>query len=327
MHGVLRAARPVFAALIVSWMAGCAASNGADGVGADGSPGAVSPLSLPGARQLALSRLAHSDNGLEIRKWMVVDDADRIAAAMSAHAEVWSLDSRTQESLKRNGLRMIRVGLADVEPLLVDLGGATLDLTGWQGQAYEWFPLLERRLEAGGQALAVDGKVRRFNSGSLRLVARGWTIPTEDGPRLQLQIAPLFRPQQQAITGSFRPRLGDESPHDEVFESMAMELELESGWAYVLTCESPERQWTQSDGAGSAVESGGSGGNTPSPDETRRNESNGLGPEAAAPETAGELILRTEGHPPSRGMLVFLARIPQKLYPPAIGAEPAAKEQ
>ena len=186
-----------------------------------------------------LRRLVNTENGLEVRKWLVVDDSQLISAALLSHADRLALDEEQDQHFRRNGFRFLRVPVESMEGLLGAIGGTTLDLSAWHGQIYDWREIDSMPIDPAGEALAVDGRIRRFGRGRLVLLVRGWTMAMEDGPRMCLQLRVVVgRP-----TGGALRQLLDRTPSEEALPSLDVELGLEAGFAYVLTCESPAVSW------------------------------------------------------------------------------------
>ena len=254
-------------------------------------------------------RLLSSDNGLEVRNWVIMERGPRIAAAIASFGQPALIDASADASLRRNGLRLVRVQSGELESLLASLGGASVDATTWHGQIYQWRELVKYPIGPAGMAVAVDGRVRRFESGTFRLMFRSWTVPMEDGPRLQLQLLGQFdRPQREP----FRRFVTDRRVTGEIFHSFAFDIQLEIGFGYALLYESPDIDWAfgpagQLDATAEpvAAEMIGQVSETPQ-----------VGPEADAPPTFGELLLRTDARPPKRRVLVFVPKFPPEAFPP-----------
>jgi hypothetical protein len=279
-------------------------------------PAATSPEAARSAQRL----LPTSDNGLAVRQWRVADDPAQIASALMRHADREVLDEPSRERMARNGFRLLRVRAEDLEALLADLGGATFNVDAWHGQAYDWRTVVNWPIETTGRAIAVDGRVRRFEGGRLELMIRAWTMLMEDGPYLRLQM--LGQHDRS------RPSRLDRMMGQRVFEglrlpSLSLDLLLEAGWAYVLTCESPSVKWEPVEADAAAPEP--TSGEMDEADETgeRDGRPGGAGPDVLAPLTVGEVLFRVEAMPPAREMLVFVPRIPEALFPPELTAEPA----
>lgn len=261
------------------------------------------------AEAIALrNRLTNADHGLEIRRWNVPAQPAQINAALAQHADRVAADAVISERLQRNGLSFVRVPLASLEPLLVDLGGSNIDRNEWHGQIPEWRSLLARPVDREGQAVAIDGRVRRFDRGEMRLMIRAWTVQMEDGPSMHLEVLPRHH---AATTATLLSLLGNDEPQGEGFASMAIDLQLEAGWAYVLQGESPLTLGsTRVDGTGARPAA--------SPRRSQTGPIDMAGPEAAAPPTMGEFLLGTSTAAPSRPLMVFVPRVPESMFiPPA----------
>jgi hypothetical protein len=248
-----------------------------------------------------VTMLTGNDHGLELRKWLIEDDPALIAEAMETYARAEVLPEELSQRWRRNGLRLVRVSVDDLLPLLEAIGGTGLDVQGWHGQILDWSAIHSLSLGTESMPLAVDGHVRRFAGGEIALLARSWAVQMEDGPYLQLELLPVHR--RRSSTTDLRRLLENAAPEQEPFTSMAADLELEEGFAYLLMYESPDVVWRLGD--------------DPAPEATANQGSGpGVGPEVFVPVTVGQLLLWTDVGQASRGILVFLPRIPRALYAP-----------
>ncbi len=267
----------------------------------------------------ALNRLTGTDNGLAIRKWIIADDEERIRTVLMRHAEGGVVHDAADERLRRNGFRLIQVDAGELETLLAELGGASLDVTAWHGQVYNWRSVASHGIGRYGQPLAIDGHVRQYPAGEMQLVMRSWIVAMEDGPYLQFELVPQFhRPQRTDVN----LLLGREPPEPiESYPSMAVDQLLDADSAYLLTCAPPQSPWTMSQESDNAVDS------TESQPFRRRGSSVGpsefVGPEAAPPQTIGQWMLSNDIGRPNRIVLVLLPRISDRLYPPSLSQAPA----
>ncbi len=283
-----------------------------------GVPAAGASATSDGAPTLRVTpssrRLLSSDNGLEVRTWVIMDRGPHIADAIASFGQPALVDASADASLRRNGLRLVRIRADELESLLASLGGASLDATTWHGQIYQWRELVQYPIGPAGMAVAVDGLVRRFESGTFRLMFRSWTVPMEDGPRLQLQLLGQFdRPQQDP----FRRFVTDRRVTGEVFHSFAFQIQLEVGFGYALLFESPNIDWS----FGPAEQHEASAEPVAAESNGQVSDQEQVGPKADAPPTFGELLLRTGAHPPKRRMLVFVPKFPPAAFPPdTVGA-------
>ncbi len=233
-------------------------------------------------------RMLTPGNGLLLRRWVVSDNADRISAALLRYRDGQVLDAKTDESLRRNGMRLVRVRADQVDDLLGDLGVGPSDVAAWHGQVVEWRELYQRTVSGPGATLAVSGRVRSIPQGQLRLMGRSWTVLMEDGPYLTLEMLPqLRRPQEPSL---YR-LLGDTDLQGEVLADLAIEIELEHGYVYVLTGETPTAN--RIDPPGEIA-----------------------GPNVETPDTLGEFLFFQRTEPPLRTLLVFVPRISDRLLRP-----------
>lgn len=246
----------------------------------------------------ALDRMLNPDNGLLLRKWVVSDDTERIGTALMRYQDGVLLNPAQESRFRRDGLRLVRVRADQLEDLLGELGVGPSDVTAWHGQVLEWRELHHRSVVGSGAALAVSGRVRSIPPGRLRMMGRCWTILMENEVYLSLQLLPqLVRPQ----VPSLYQLLGDPDLQGEVFRCLAIEIELQPGYAYVLTGEAPAISWGR-------------------PSEPRSEPSaahgSAAGPDTETPDTLGEFLFSSRAEPPLRTLLVFVPTIPDRLLLP-----------
>jgi len=270
-------------------LAGCSASKVANGPDATETGGAFA--------EGAISRLTSTDNGLQVRKWLVPAAPEQIAAAFEPFEEAHASDEQTTALLQANGLRLYRVGESEVEQLQAALGELSMDATAWFGQVTQWRPMQSRRVPSQGTVVALDGRIERFREGALQLAIRCWTVPMEDEPLVQLELA-----LHQRVPRSQRDlrRLMELGAGDDVrpVSSLRIDLPVHVGECLVLATvvEASEKE--------EAV------------DASETSEAISLpGPEVEVPPTIGPWLLDTESPRPLRGVYVFTARIPDSLFP------------
>jgi hypothetical protein len=280
--------------------------------------------------EAARRRLTNTNNGLELRRWTIVDAPGRAMHAIVKHARGPALDEQAHRHLKRNGFRLIRVALDDVEALLADLGGATVDANEWHGQVHEWRPILQSSIDSRGRAFAIDGQVERYDRGEFRLMMRSWSMPMEYGPTVHLELLPVhFQPRANDLR-----RLLDEKSQGAggasrgssvAFESLRVDLQLESQWIYLLVSESPEIDWPEMDANAAATASNAETRTLINGSKPGGRMSFGDGPDAPAPQTLGETLLPVDRDPPLRSIVVFIPRIAPELFPDSSSQTTAGK--
>lgn len=285
-----------------------------------------------------VARMTGSDNGLAIRKWIVEDNEGRIASVLMRHAEGAGevLHDTADKRLQRNGFRLLRVSADDLPDILQELGGASLDVTAWHGQVYDWRAVATHGIGGAGQPLAIDGRIKVYPAGEMRLVMRSWIVPMETGPFVQFELVPQYHQPQRRDLNLLAGR--EQPPPIESFPSMAVDQLLEAGSAYVLTCAPPQSDWTTYDidpnvldappaDVAQPVESAPATAKDtkpPAPPSMRRAGGVGpadlVGPDAVAPQTIGQWMFTTDVGRPSRIILVLLPRISNDLYPSQVSA-------
>lgn len=327
-------------ALLAAALAGCDSTGG-------NAPGGTGEAEGRGASRSAIGSMIAASNGLELRKWVVRDEPGVIAAALrefgestwvdplassddftgsfrsttddgSTSGEALSFDSFRPEvpvaRLRRNGLLLTRVPEDRLDALLERMGGSLTDLRVWHGQAPDWRETARRGIR-GTSAIIVDGRARVFRDGALRGLLRSWTLPMEDTALLQIEFAVQFEPIQRA---SLLPGEVDESERGELIAAGSFEVQAAAGEVWILTCS------TLFDSAGpndAGRESGRGTGPSDLPSgpgdiatTTPALEGSRFGPSTLLPPTLGEYLFRSE-LPPTRTLLVFVARIPTVAAP------------
>lgn len=254
------------------------------------------------ATVLERPRSPAEEDGIEIARWSIAADDFRIRRALARHSARGVAVDSSREALERNGFRYAVVRDADLASLLAELGGTTSAVTVWHGQVTTWREVASRAYEpmvaaarGSGPMAMVDGRAERLN-GWLRLMARGWTVPLEDGAVFDLSIVPQLVSERTELSGLLnRDRL-----RGRVFNDLRISAELPRDRALVVVGTAPDAPDREEDPEGP----GGRG----SADE--------VGPPASLPPTIGELLL-TDGAavPPRRIMLALRVRLPDTLFP------------
>ena len=111
-------------------------------------------------------RMLNPDDGLSLRKWVVSGDVSRIGAALLRYSDGQALDAKTDELLRRNGMRLVRVRADRTNDLMGDLGVGPSDVAAWHGQVVEWRELYQRTVSGPARrspSPAASGRSRRGN--------------------------------------------------------------------------------------------------------------------------------------------------------------------
>jgi len=256
---------------------------------------------------------AADENGLEVRQWVLRASMEDVAAALMRYRDGQPLETRDREALERNGLRIVRVPIDELEPMLAGLGIASRSVTTWFGQVTQWRDVLTSPVDETSRALVVSGRVRRFSEGDYSMMLRCWTLMMEDMPKMQLEL--LGRHDRPTVSDTV-PLLGDKRVAETWLHAIRAELLLENGYAYVMVYESPSITWQEPGegevvrvAAGEALPAGGRG---PGVDGDAVGPFHSTGLNAIAPPTIGEVLLGREAGQPRRHLLAFVPRIPER---------------
>ena len=304
--------RLVAAALATAVLHGCAAPAGpGPSAAAQPAPGPEPTREVPAAT--ARTRIAPGQTGLEVVTWQVTDDGSRVSDALLAHAA--PAVARVDEiALRRNGLILWAVRDGSLEALRVALGGSPLDVHTWLGTATTWRELAN--VPIGDALLEVDGVAKERRAAQARLMVRSWPVPMEDGTRVSVQVVP------QLVTGAAEASLvrnGNRLAGD-VVRSCTIDLELEPGVAWALTCDPGGFVETDAEAPARAAEERAVMG-PPSPD--RPAASGKIGSRVV---TLGATLLlaapERTGAPSRRTVLLFVPHLGGSAFPDAAEAEP-----
>ena len=270
--------------------------------------GTLPPDLVPAAEVVRRDGLDPSANGLECLTWSVLDDEAAIAAAFRRHG-LRETDPVVEagidrEALRREGLRIEAVREDSLIEFLAELGGTSVALSVWHGQAVDWRELTRRPVN-GSLVVMSDGRPMRLEAGWLRLLVRGWTLPLEDGAVSEASIElrwspdtpeagrvsiarPTRRPESQRLLGPFR-------------------VEIPRGTCLLVLSRPPEGSAGSDDAPPTRPETDAAG--------TRPGIA---GPPADLPLTLGGFLLGEPGEPPRRTVLVLRPRLPDILFPAVV---------
>jgi len=202
--------------------AGCAPERQA---GMDPLPDGTS-AALRGA---ARSTLAPGQTGLEVATWQVAAPDGRVARTLDAfaHPSIGAFDAM---AIARNGLLVRAVDAARLDELRAALGGSPMDVRAWLGTSPGWREVASARTP--GMLVEVDGVAKERPGTAVRLAARSWPLPMEDGTRIAVELVPQLVPEDaSASLARHGGRLVGQT-----IGSSVIEVELERGTAWVVTC-------------------------------------------------------------------------------------------
>ena len=90
---------------------------------------------------------------------------------------------------RRQGFLAMIVSEEDLGRLEAGLAPTAFAGRTWHGEAMGWRSAASRRLP-NGSAMLMEGRSRRLSQQIVSLAVRGWSIPTLDGARLQVELVP-----------------------------------------------------------------------------------------------------------------------------------------
>jgi hypothetical protein len=310
--------------LVIAGLCGGCASDASNGEIVDRN---ITIAPLDESLELMTSRAspgALSDNGLEVRAWVIPDDSAVIGQAMTDLGEPAPIDANVLGALEQNGMRLYRMPLLSLPALQDVVGPATHDRQESFGQVFDWRELFTRPLNGVTRGVAIDGRVRPLPGGAVSLLIRAWTMKTEEGPRVHFEMSPYYVASnaslRQILSANAGPSMLAERPEPgEVFRSMVLRTDLENGFAYMLTCESPEVNWADPRSRARATRENDSA-HVSSGDGSMRGTIGpaDFGPASSGPSTLGELLMDGEEGSGVRLIIVLIPHVPAALFPPEI---------
>lgn len=251
----VRAIGVTLAVLAASAPAGC--SSGPD-AGGSRTPSAADarPVEVRDDEDVPAATMAAAvvgkQSGLEVQ-WWVVDDPDSfVGAALAKYAtsDGSEIDGATRDLWWSNGLRIIAIPVEDVERVKRRLDVGAVGHVQWLGLLPTWTQLVIGPGFDGRRAINMDsgagGRVV-LDGGKLRLLARCWSAPGENGrPALRLELMP----QHVERDAAKRKELAAlESKPWTIEDEGLLFTRLRAGWsadgrtAFLIVPESPGTDW------------------------------------------------------------------------------------
>lgn len=260
--------------------------------------------------------LAGADNGLEVQWWIVADDGVVFARLLSPLTGGASpLAPRVGARWRANGLRLLSTTVDELPALERSAPLLGMVNRNWLGQVPKWTVAVQGDAWETPRSLLIDGELVRLPAGRLRVLTRAWTAPTQDGPRLRVDVAVQHvaagaarSPESAFGAATLRP-VEDEGL---VFETLTAELELRDGQSCVIVAEAPEVDW---------LASATNGATAPGAEEDGPSSAGGeVGPEPPHTPTIGEAMLAMTPLEPTtrraRAVIILTGRVPSRFTLP-----------
>lgn len=246
MTAPLRTAAALAFAALAACAAGCAREKASQALAlADGAP-------LLPQDDVLTPVVRGGGNGLEVLWFVCRDENDSLANALApfVYQEV-DLAPEAAQALTRNGLRVVRVPLADFAMVRAGLRPVGPTERSWLGWSLSWAEAFRARSLQRRATVLIDGDAVTLDAAGSRLLARAWGAPTVEGERVRVEIATqLLSPAP--IVAPFDP-LAAAEPVDlsayelrrgELLEQLSFEAQLQPGFAYLLVPAAPDEDWT-----------------------------------------------------------------------------------
>jgi hypothetical protein len=256
--------------------------------------------------------LRGAENGLEMHWWVVEGPPEPLRRALSVYAaDDCGACPATRERLAGSGLRLVRVPLEELTAIRSQLEVRGRTDRKWLGQAPWWIEALRGAL-TGEAVIHKNGRTLTLPSGRLRVLARAWTAPASDGPVMRADVAIQHMPRLTELLPSLTQgdarRSLEPQRQGPIFEETMASLEMRRGYAYLLVCDEPEAQWTES---AETVDPLLLAYAPPAPDDDL------MGPPTVPVPTVGERLLRRPGTPltserPMTAVVVLAPRLPDR---------------
>jgi len=244
IHRVLiRSAKTLIAltlAAVAAWSTGCASTEPIE-----------SAQPAPRDIDFISPALRGAENGLEMHWWVVEGSPEQIREAMARYADAdCGVCPATRERLAASGLRLLRAPLTDLAEIRSGLTLRGRTDRKWLGQAPWWIEALRGAL-VGETLIEQHGRVVTLPSGRLRVLARAWTSPSPEGPRMRADVAVQHLPRISELLPSLTPddarRTLEPQHQGPIFDETMACLEMQEGYAYLLICDRPGAAWGQSE--------------------------------------------------------------------------------
>lgn len=193
--------------------------------------------------------LRGAENGLEMHWWVVQSDPAVLRESLRPYAEAPDgLSASEREALASQGLRVVRVPLAEVSALRESLRVRGRTERKWLGQAPWWIEALRGAL-TGETLVGSEGHVVTLPSGRLRVLARAPGAVHARGPVMRADLAIQHLPRTTELLPSLTERDARRGlkPQQQgrVFARSVASLKMHEGYAYLLVCDHPGTPWAE----------------------------------------------------------------------------------
>lgn len=233
--------------------------------------------------------------GLLAMRWTVPEEGFVLDRTLATFEPCPDLTPADHERLARSGIMVVRLPTDELQHAADILGGSYTDVRTWHEQAIAWRECVQSATPA--RRVLVDGGITQLDSGDVRLLLRGWAIPTHDGAVVQVEFTPAEAPERRAAMPlAVEAPLMDEPARE--FRLAGASWMLRDGFVDLVTSCAPS-------GVG------------------------GAGPATELPPSIGEALfapdlMRAEAAPqalPRRTVLLLVPSLPRRLFPAPVASD------
>lgn len=263
-------------------------------------------------------------DGLEVVTLVLSDTQGQLLDALAPYLDLpLPISPDVAARLRSQGVRMVRMPLADLAGLETRLHPVGVRQREWIGWALDWREAFRGRALSSADVVTMDREQIRPGAGVLRLIARCWTtpiiVPGDEGPetRAVVRMEALAQhvssapPRSAADPGAGLDALRapaavfDIRNDGRTFPAFSFEAALTPGQAYLLLA-LPADATPRSGSEVSPLEIAGL-----EPVETRAPQTSAFGPRAPVPPTIGEAMLVSPSPVSDGEVRALIALIPR----------------
>lgn len=253
--------------------------------------------------------VAPGSQGIESHIWLA-DDSRRIVPELLAEfldAPV-PIEPEFRDEWNAAGLRLTRIPLDRVTQIERDSNPISDFSRTWHQAAGVWVEFFRSQFVESG-SFAFKRRIYRGEPGFLRLVGRVSVVPADDRtPTIRLELAAqVHQPRTSDAANIFLlPRAVRPLEQGEVFHTITLRANLDPGFAYAITCETPALSWRDAPPKHTQQDP-----RDLNPDPPAPNPAATFGPSAAPIPSLGQKMLATPragGNPPGRTVILLIPR-------------------
>ncbi len=133
--------------------------------------------------------------GLLTMRWTVPEEGFVLDQTLATMEPCPDLAPTDHERLARSGLIVVRIPIDELQHAVDILGGSYSDVRTWHEQAIGWRDCVAET--ASVKRVLVDGAITQLDGRDVRLLVRGWAMPTHDGAVVHVEFTPAEAPERR----------------------------------------------------------------------------------------------------------------------------------